>query len=667
MMKLAICDIEADALPIEEVTKIHCISVGYQNPQDNKWKIKSTTNYDDMRKFFLKENQIIVMHYGTRYDIRVVEKILGIKIPKSSWILDTVPVSWTMYPYRPRHGLESWGEDFGVPKVEIAEEAWKDLDPKVAIERCEQDVRINIQLWVKVWTYMMEIYGSKDDALAYCRYLSFKMDCLRDQEEIGLTLDLEQVFKSMDFFLPQYEEKRKALEAVMPEVPVNKTKNRPKNLYKKDGSLSSLALKWIKFLEEEGADPERFEEIESLDFIDGYNPPNANSPDQIKNWLYELGWKPVTFEDRKNTKGEFNKVPQTTIGTRLCPSVERLLEQEPAIIELEGLGVIKHRLGLLKSFASVVSKPMFGLKYKDLSDAQIMEIREAAKSDQVFTFNADASSFTNTLRLQHVAPIANLPKVISKGKNKGGIKDGAYIRGVIKAPEGYTVCGSDMASLEDRVKQHFIYPYDPEYVKEMMVEGFDPHLDLAVMGKALTEEQAQAHKDGVEDHGAVRHNFKTGNYSCQYGAGAPKIAATLDISVAEGRRIHSVYWERNWAVKAVERDSLVKTVDGKMWLRNPINGFYYSLRNKKDIFSVLCQGGGTYIFDIWIYNMRARGYKPCHQYHDEVLVFILEDREEKRRLKKALKDSVNITNKQLKLLREMDVDVQFGNNYAEVH
>ena len=187
------------------------------------------------------------------------------------------------------------------------------------------------------------------------------------------------------------------------------------------------------------------------------------------------------------------------------------------------------------------------------------------------------------------------------------------------------------------------------------------------MGKALTEEQAQAHKNGTENHGTVRHNYKTGNYSCQYGAGIKKIADTLDISTTEAAKIHKAYWKRNWAVKAVAGDSYVQTVDGQMWLLNPLNGFYYSLRNKKDIFSVLCQGGGTYIFDIWIYNMRKKGVLPAMQYHDEVAIYAKLIENERIRLKGILKECVKKVNKQLGLLREMDVDVQFGENYASVH
>ena len=57
-----------------------------------------------------------------------------------------------------------------------------------------------------------------------------------------------------------------------------------------------------------------------------------------------------------------------------------------------------------------------------------------------------------------------------------------------------------MSSLEDRTKQHYMWKHDPEYVKEMQVEDFDPHLALAEFAGALTPEQVKAHKDGTENH-----------------------------------------------------------------------------------------------------------------------------------------------------------------------
>lgn len=625
--KVFVVDIETDGL-LDELTKLHVLSCAYKD-DDNSWNVKSTNRKEDIKKLFENPANIIVGHFFLGFDKPALQKLYP-DVEFNAFIIDSLGISWYLHDERRSHGLESYGEEMGVPKPKIDD--WDNLTYEEYKHRCEEDVKINTNIWVKFLRELRDIYNNDKDILRVIRYLNFKIECLHDQERLKVRVDKKAIQEAFDFFLPLQEEKFETLKAAMPKVPIKAKRTKPKVFYKKDGSLSKAAVSWLELLKQEGLPEDTEGEIE---YIKDYDEPNPKSPEQVKNWLYSLGWKPTTFESRKNTKGEFNEVPQVNLkGGGLCDSVKKLSEIEPAVKELEGLGIIKHRLGLLKSF------------------------QECEKDGYVV---AGARALTNTLRLKHVRPIVNLPGYTGTKD----ISDGYWIRGCLIAPDGYEVVGSDMSSLEDRVKQSFIYPYDPEYVEEMNKEGFDPHLDLAVLGGALTPEQAEAHKKGEEDYKAIRHNFKTGNYSCQYGAGAAKIAKTLDVPLKEGKRIHRAYWKRNWAVKKVAEDSFYKQIGKKYWVLNPINKFYYPLRNTKDIFSVLCQGGGTYIFDIWLYNMRREGIIPVLQMHDEMMAYTKpEDRE---KVKKILKDSVSNVNRQLPLNREMDVDVQFGDNYASVH
>lgn len=625
--RVYIVDIETDGF-LDELTKLHVLSCAYKDG-NGQWNVKSTTKKEDIRKIFENPNNVVVGHFFLGFDKPALQKLYP-DIEFNAFIIDSLGLSWYLYDERRTHGLESWGEDFGVPKPKIDD--WNSLTFEQYRERCEEDAKINTNLWVKQLRELRDIYDNDGDIIRIIRYLNFKIECLYDQERLKVRVDKKAIQAGFDFFLPLQEEKFEALKSAMPKVPIKYTRTKPKVFYKKNGSLSKAAISWLELLKEQGLPEDTENDVE---YIKDYEDPNPRSPEQVKNWLYSLGWKPATFESRKNTKGEFNDIPQVNLkGGELCDSVKKLVDVEPAVEELEGLGIIKHRLGLLKSF------------------------EECEKDGYVV---AGARALTNTLRLKHVRPIVNLPKYTGTKD----ISDGYWIRGCIVAPEGYEVVGSDMSSLEDRVKQSFIYPYDPEYVKEMNKEGFDPHLDLAVLGGALTPEQAEAHKKGEENYKEIRDNFKTGNYSCQYGAGAAKISKTLDVPLREGKRIHTTYWKRNWAVKKVAEDSFYKQIGKKYWVLNPINNFYYPLRNTKDIFSVLCQGGGTYIFDIWLYNMRREGIIPVLQMHDEMMGY--NRPEEREKVESILRQSVANVNKQLPLNREMDIDVQFGESYASVH
>lgn len=154
---IVIFDIEGDSLT---PTKIHCLSVKdtSKNPV-----IRSTTNYDHMRSFFSKP-RVLVGHNITLFDIPVIEKLLDIKIHEDSLLVDTLALSWYLYPERNKHGLEAWGEDLGVSKPEIDD--WENLTIEKYIHRCEEDVKINTLLWNKMWSYLRKIYDDEESILS---------------------------------------------------------------------------------------------------------------------------------------------------------------------------------------------------------------------------------------------------------------------------------------------------------------------------------------------------------------------------------------------------------------------------------------------------------------------------------------------------------------------
>ena len=103
-----VIDIECDSLT---PTVIHCMVVG----------LESFTEYSAMRKFLLAltAKDRIVGHNFIRYDLVALENILNIKIKAK--IVDTLALSWYLYPHRNRHGLESLGIEFGIPKPEVVD------------------------------------------------------------------------------------------------------------------------------------------------------------------------------------------------------------------------------------------------------------------------------------------------------------------------------------------------------------------------------------------------------------------------------------------------------------------------------------------------------------------------------------------------------------------
>lgn len=613
-------DIETNGL-YDEVTLIHCLCAKIY--KDGKLiKIITITNYEEM-KSFLASASVLIGHNIIRYDIPVLEKILDIKI--KARLIDTLGISWYLYPLREKHGLEIWGDEYGVEKPKIAD--WSNLTIEEYVHRCTEDVKINTLIWEDFYSYLLELYEGEVDRIL--GYISYKLDCALEQEMVKWRVDVDLCEDTKAKLLPQKDIKIENLSKAMPLDIKYRKASKPKVMYKKDGNLSENGKKWVGILNENNLPLDYEGEVK---VPTGSKPANPGSTTQMKNWLFSLGWKPCTYDYKKNKDtGEQREIPQVYDDKGVTPSVQLLYEKVPILRELEGLTIIKHRLGIIEGFLN--------------------------NRDENNFLKAEVKGFTNTMRFQHTT-IVNLPTIHKPY--------GKEIRGSLIAPtEGWLLCGSDMASLEDNTKQHYMYFYDPDYVREMRVPGFDPHLDIAVQGKMLTPEQVQLHKEGKEDHSKVRKDAKVVNFSAVYGVGAPKMSLTTGWPIEKSTQLLEVYWQRNWSVKTIAKNTKHKTVRGQMWLWNPVSHFWYSLRYLKDKFSTLNQGTGVYCFDTWIRNVRKRGLKICGQFHDEIIIPLIAEDEQK--VRKILKEAIDETNKELKLNVELGISIDFGVNYAEIH
>lgn len=587
---------------------------------------ESTNDYDKMRKFLL-ETPILVGHNICRWDIPNLERVLEIEIPKETLLVDTLALCWYLYPKEKKNGLADWGERYGIKKPEV--EDWDNLTYEEYKYRCEEDVKINHRLWRDQYEYLIRIYGTEEKVKAFLRYLQFKLYCARLQEESRWLLDTtlcRDTIVKLEFLK---EEKVNELRGLLPKVPIVSTRRRPKVLYKSNGEHSELGRKWFQLLDSRGLD---HGSTEAVEVITGYDEPNPNSHEQIKDYLFSLGWVPRTFKENK--KGvevpQINKSKQD--GGGVCDSIKDLYEKEPRLDALDGLFVLSHRLGILHGFLQSVDKDGY--------------------------VTARIHGLTNTLRFKHTE-IVNLPKVDAPY--------GAEVRGCLKAPEGFELCGSDMSSLEDRTKQHYMWDYDPEYVKEMMTPDFDPHLDIAVFDGGITKKQSDDYKNGVYTPiiKTLRGIYKNVNYSCTYGAGPPKIAKTGGLELSKAQSLHKAYWARNWSIKEIAKNCITKVVNGQAWLFNPVSEFWYSLRNDKDKFSTLNQGTGVYCFDVWVGCVLRRRRQLTAQFHDEIVLCIKQGFREET--KAFLQECIQETNDILQLNRQLDIGIEFGNCYADIH
>jgi hypothetical protein len=609
-------DIETDGL-LDELTKIHVLSWS-----NDMGEVKHTHDYDEMR-YVLLNSETLVGHNIIRFDIPAIERVLDIKV--TARLVDTLGLSWYLNHERPKHGLEGYGEDYGVPKPVIKD--WNTLTPEEYAHRCDEDVKINNRLWRDLELKLNKLYQDPESKWKLIDYLSFKLDCAREQEEMQWKLDVDKAQEAYDKIVAMKEEKVEQLAEAMPRKILTRVATQPKVMHKKDGTLSSHGEKWTALC----AENKMPISAKTMTVVTGEERGNPNSNDQVKDWLYSLGWKPRTWKFLRDKKtGEERKIEQVRKDGELCGSVTDLISGNPSVDLLDGLTVLTHRAGILKSFLEC---------HKD------------------GWLQAGVAGLTNTFRFKHFKPLVNLPSV---DKPYGDV-----IRGCLTCPDGYTLAGADMTSLEDTTKRHYMKPLDPKYVEEMSREGFDPHLDLALHAGVINQDDIDKHNSGERSLKALRKNYKVVNYSATYGVGAPKLARETGMSQSEAKTLLNAFWSRNWSIEKVASTARTRELFGSMWIHNPVSGFWHSLRSDKDRFSTLNQSTGVYCFDTWVSLCRDKGIKCVGQFHDEIIALVKEG--EESNVEAIMHEAAIQLNDKVKLNVPLGTDVQFGKTYADIH
>lgn len=640
--KATVFDLESDAL-LEEATKLHIMGWKLHGKEINTFHgVDQFDRIIAMFKWHIDNKIPVVCHNGIMFDIPLLEKLSGEDLSELM-VIDTLALSWYLNIDRARHGLDHFLDDYGVKKPEIDD--WENLSYEEYKHRVKEDVKINHLLWEDLKSRLIDMYtlskteidagavGGKrvsDDETLYIdslvglsveehinrilTFLMFKMDCIALQEKTKWQVDVEYLEKSYEELSKLVEDSKRELESVMPKIPKYVKRSPPKNPFKKNGELSVSGQAWeerkgkIGKVDENGNPLAEVREVGFIHELIGYDEPNADSHSQIKDFLFSKGWVPRTFKyvrDKsafeewqsnrpsregsshtewklwQSSKPEDREVPQVNIdedgSKELCESVLELAEDIPEIKSLENYSTIISRLRVIKG--------RDGKGWlNNLIDGKFLK--------------AGAGGFSNTLRMKHRG-ITNLPKS-SKPFSE-------FIRGSLVAGEGKISIGSDLSSLEDRIKHHFMIPHDPEYVSTMMDEDYDPHLATALASGFISKDDIITYKtkSGTESEmqriGNARASGKTLNYALVYGSGVATIVRGSSLSVEEATAGREGYWELNWSVKAIADEQVViKDSRGYSWLINPINGFLYNIRSEKDKFSTLAQGTGSFMFDMWV-------------------------------------------------------------------
>ena len=341
----------------------------------------------------------VIGHNIIRYDIPVVERLLDVSVDCKK--TDTLVMSRLYNPsLEGGHSLDAWGQRLNFPKGDYHD--WTTLTPAM-VEYCQQDVRVTERLYAKL-KQELDGFGTESIDLEHT-----VQSAINDQINNGWLLDQR---KATDL-VAELQEKQHDLEDQVHEkfkpLPTFVKEITPK--YKKDGSLSSVGLKFLGSAWEQVSGP--FSRIDWPEF-------NLGSRKQIGRYLRQFGWKPE----------KFTETGQPIVDEKVLEGVTHIPEAQ-----------------LIAEYLMVQKRI-----------AQVQSWLDAVESDGRVHGDVNAIGAV-TGRMTHSKPnMAQVPAV--------GAPYGYECRDCWSVPEGQKLVGVDASGLELRMLAH--YMGDEEYTNEIL-------------------------------------------------------------------------------------------------------------------------------------------------------------------------------------------------------
>jgi DNA polymerase I-like protein with 3'-5' exonuclease and polymerase domains len=214
--------------------------------------------------------------------------------------------------------------------------------------------------------------------------------------------------------------------------------------------------------------------------------------------------------------------------------------------------------------------------------------------------------------------------------------------------------GWDAASLEACMEGHWVFPYDKEYVEELM-DG-DVHTKNLHLIPALRD----------------RDHSKTFKYGITYGAQPAKVASILGCSKSEGQMYYDMFWDGNRGLKQL-KDTLNAQASGNRGFIRTVDGRLIKTRSKHSQLNALFQSSGAIVMKYAMVFadklIRERfGLEPYGliRYHDEE-IWECPTQEMAEEVGKLGVQSIIAAGRYLKLNVPLNGEYKVGKNWADVH
>jgi hypothetical protein len=410
-------------------------------------------------------------------------------------------------------------------------------------------------------------------------------------------------------------------------------KHPPKIQFKKDGSLSASLLKYLKgsgwrvetTLAGQWVAVSKYGDFRPLPLVEPlvtHSKLLIQQEAKLKNYFLSVGWRPTMYNN--NPAGE-----------RTSPRIADRLTKEicPSLLRLK-LGWIDDYMTYrsLKNRRNVLMSPN-GTGW----------IPKARERSGIIPSDADTLG-ANTARFTHRI-VANVPRPSSLM--------GKEFRSMFRAREGMVWVGWDADSLEANMEGHYVYPFDPEYVKEL-IDG-DVHTKNMSLNPWLPN----------------RDEAKRFKYGVTYGQQWKGMGKTFGLSDAEAKRNFDQFWANAPGLSAAREAAQEEYARMNGWITG-LDGRLIKGRSPHSILNARFQSAGAIVMKYAAVLAEARiraevgdSAYPLVRYHDEE---IYECKPEDAEAVAAIGEwSVKKAGEVLKLNVPLSASAKVGNNWLEVH
>ena len=513
-MKKLVFDVESNGF-VNDATTVWCIStydiitketITFSDKSDGHLSVadglKVLSNADEL-----------IGHNIIMYDIPLLEKLFNFKT--KARLIDTFLMSQlfnfnrTLGRYKGRHGLEMWGEHFGIQKPPQSQ--WLDFDIAM-LNRCEQDVLINVRVFHALLKEFKNSGIPKEVLNREFRIAKISARQVRN----GWLVDKNLAEKHINFLTEEIDKLKDKIEPLMPPIlkcpdfwvsnsECNEILN-TKNINYEKGMIGGKQLRkpivprWTKSGKLHKHIQDWFKGYECIDYINNNKGLNINGPycrvditpakltqtAEVKKLLFKNGWKPTEWNTKRTEDGSLVRT-SAKLTEDSYNSIEGDLGQDIALH-----AVYQHRRNTLQN-------------QKNKDRGWLGVCRDDGRLECVpFTLG------TATGRMSH-RNLVNVP----------GAKAvfGKEMRSLFIAPEDKVLVGCDLASAQLRLLASAMG--DPSYVETVITGKEEDGTDVHTVNQKAA---------GLKD----RSQAKTFIYGFLFGASVSKLGTIVGGKAKEG-------------------------------------------------------------------------------------------------------------------------------------